>query len=91
MGLDSLATLELANNLEESLSVAVPSTLVYDYPTLNGMADYFLGRVDPSDPTDDPSDSTDPTDQPAAQPTDSTDLLQNIRELSDELDRWDEV
>ena len=65
MGLDSLATLELANNLEESLRVAIPSTLVYDYPTLNNMADYFADRLNPTDPSNlsdlsNPSDPTDP-------------------------------
>ena len=45
MGLDSLASLELGNNLEESLRVPIPSTLVYDYPTLNSMADYFLQHL----------------------------------------------
>ena len=45
MGLDSLASLELCNNLEENLNIPVPSTLVYDYPTLSDMADYFFRQL----------------------------------------------
>ena len=115
MGLDSLASLELGNNLEESLNVAIPSTLVYDHPTLVSMADYFLTRLlDNNGPVDDASNSTscrtssprsgdegaqqqqDMTDSdnpPSAlkDTNDSADVVQNIRELSEELDRWDEV
>ena len=42
LGLDSLASLELCNNIEESLSTTLPSTLIFDYPTLNALAGYFL-------------------------------------------------
>ncbi len=52
LGLDSLASLELCNNLEESLNTAIPSTLVYDYPTLVNMADYFVERLDVADRSD---------------------------------------
>ena len=45
MGLDSLASLELCNKLEENLNIPVPSTLVYDYPTLSDMADYFFRQL----------------------------------------------
>ena len=116
MGLDSLASLELGNNLEESLQVSVPSTLVYDYPTLETMAEYFLERIPLADPAelDDRAVSHAPAqpgrsladqrrydshqvEEPARASSpkedhqDSDDVLQNIQELSDELDLWDEV
>ncbi len=53
MGLDSLASLELGNNLEESLNIPIPSTLVYDYPTLANMVDYFLGLLGPTEAASD--------------------------------------
>ena len=45
MGLDSLASLELGNNLEESLRVTISSTIAYDYPTLVSMTDFFAGNL----------------------------------------------
>jgi polyketide synthase 12/myxalamid-type polyketide synthase MxaB len=110
MGLDSLASLELGNNLEESLNVAIPSTLVYDYPTLHDMADFFAGRLADATPsvehappsettpaetrsTEESDDTEDPDHSSSSSEDDSEsdDVLKNIQDLSDELERWDEV
>lgn len=42
-GLDSLGSVELKNGLERRVGLELPSTLVFDYPTVNGLAG-FLGQ-----------------------------------------------
>jgi acyl carrier protein len=45
LGLDSLTSLELRSSLESSLQIKVPSSLVFDYPTLRKLTDYFIGML----------------------------------------------
>ena len=40
-GLDSLGAIELRNMLEDSLGVSLPSTLVFDYPTVESLTQYL--------------------------------------------------
>jgi acyl carrier protein len=115
LGLDSLASLELCNNLEESLHTPIPSTLVYDYPTLANMADFFLALLEPTDPAShtnsappDANTPASPGDQRAVDEihlagaqraedpnvdaaADTTHVLQGMRDLCEELSRWEEV
>ena len=44
VGLDSLMAVELRNSLVRSAGIALPATLLFDYPTLDALAS-FLGRV----------------------------------------------
>jgi len=46
-GMDSLASTELRNNLQASLGIQLPSTLVYDYPTIGGIAELLFSRLTP--------------------------------------------
>ncbi|NEO04111.1 MULTISPECIES: type I polyketide synthase [unclassified Moorena] len=45
MGMDSLTSVELRNRLQTSLECGLPSTLSFDYPTVNKLVDYLLKHV----------------------------------------------
>jgi hypothetical protein len=44
-GLDSLLAVELRNVLSASLSVSLPVTMLFDYPTINELSDHIGNRV----------------------------------------------
>ena len=44
-GLDSLSSVELRNSLEAKLGVELPSTLVFDYPTISAIASFLASKV----------------------------------------------
>jgi len=44
-GLDSLGSVELRNALEGRLQLQLPSTLVFDYPTVSALTSYISARV----------------------------------------------
>ncbi|MBD2773049.1 polyketide synthase [Iningainema tapete] len=45
MGMDSLTSIELRNRLQTSLGSPLPSTLVFDYPTVEELVDYLAQEV----------------------------------------------
>jgi acyl transferase domain-containing protein/acyl carrier protein len=45
MGMDSLMAVELKGRLERSLSVPLPSTLTFNYPTIKALVDYLLSEA----------------------------------------------
>ena len=45
LGMDSLTSVELRNKLQTSLESSLPSTLAFDYPTVDKLVDYLLQNV----------------------------------------------
>ncbi|MCA9890267.1 MAG: SDR family NAD(P)-dependent oxidoreductase, partial [Anaerolineae bacterium] len=45
LGLDSLMAIELRNQLAKGLEAQLPATLIFDYSTLNLLADFLLSKV----------------------------------------------
>jgi hypothetical protein len=45
MGMDSLMAVELKGRLERSLGVPLPSTLTFNYPTIEALASYLLSEA----------------------------------------------
>jgi acyl transferase domain-containing protein/ubiquinone/menaquinone biosynthesis C-methylase UbiE/acyl carrier protein len=45
MGMDSLMAVELRGRLERSLGLPLPSTLTFNYPTINALAGYLLSEA----------------------------------------------
>jgi acyl carrier protein len=50
LGLDSLMAVELRNALSTNLSIELPATLLFDYPTLVGLANYLSPRLIAQEP-----------------------------------------
>lgn len=46
-GLDSLGAVELKNSLETSLRMALPTTLVFDYPTTDSLVNFITSQAGP--------------------------------------------
>ena len=44
-GLDSLGAVELRNSLEAALGIDLPTTLVFDYPTVDAVADFVTAQM----------------------------------------------
>ncbi|MEL7407817.1 MAG: SDR family NAD(P)-dependent oxidoreductase [Cyanobacteria bacterium J06558_2] len=45
LGMDSLTAVELRNKLQTSLGCSVPSTIVFDYPTVGELVDYLAQEM----------------------------------------------
>lgn len=70
LGLDSLLAVELRNKLGKALDLALPSTLLFDYPSIETLTDYLLAAVLPEE-------------RPAEKPPDAS-LVDSIESMSDE-------
>ncbi|NEQ41293.1 MAG: SDR family NAD(P)-dependent oxidoreductase [Okeania sp. SIO3I5] len=55
LGMDSLTSVELRNKLQSSLKCSVPSTLAFDYPTINQLVDYLTQQLNLTDAQEDRS------------------------------------
>lgn len=47
-GLDSIAALTIAGDLEDELGVELPPTLLWDYPSIDDLANYLLAVANPT-------------------------------------------
>ncbi|MDR5728644.1 MAG: acyl carrier protein, partial [Terriglobia bacterium] len=64
MGLDSLMGLEFVRRLSNTLQIAVPATVVFNYPTIQQMASHLLRRLQLAASED----SSMPAEKPAGTP-----------------------
>jgi NAD(P)-dependent dehydrogenase (short-subunit alcohol dehydrogenase family)/acyl carrier protein len=50
LGIDSLMSLELRNRLQTDIGQPLPSTLVFDFPTVGALVDFLAGKVIKAEP-----------------------------------------
>jgi myxalamid-type polyketide synthase MxaE and MxaD len=48
MGMDSLTSVQLRRRLEQDVRRALPSTLTFNYPTIDSLADFLMGQLFPA-------------------------------------------
>lgn len=51
IGIDSLMAVELRNSLHSGLAISLPSTLVFDYPTVEALVDFLAAGLRVDDPS----------------------------------------
>jgi myxalamid-type polyketide synthase MxaB len=57
LGMDSLTSIELRSRLQSSLACSLPSTIAFDYPTVEALVNYLLEKVLPKTSTQESNES----------------------------------
>lgn len=103
LGLDSLTTLELKEELQAAWSVSLPSSLFFDYPNLRALSVYMADLVAPNRERDDGAnigesessflDMVDSVDQRSEFDGEDADELteQKLMDIAAELSQWDDA
>lgn len=52
MGIDSVTNISMRENLEKTLGLSLPATLVFDFPNINKLTDYLIKQLNPNDNID---------------------------------------
>ncbi|NEO98264.1 MAG: type I polyketide synthase [Symploca sp. SIO2E9] len=95
LGMSSLTSIELRNNLQNSLGCPLPATLAFDYPTVKKLVDYLMAEFIEEDEEDEictseqsfPIDTTAPNNQPLG---DSDDAEEIAKQFAAQLGmQWD--
>jgi len=76
MGMDSLMAVELTNRLQTGLGLSFPSTLAFDYPTIEALAGYLVNKVLATESAAQP--------QAASQTDQQTQILEELAQLPED-------
>jgi acyl transferase domain-containing protein/SAM-dependent methyltransferase len=79
MGMDSLMATDLRSHLQSALGQAIPATLVFDYPTIDGIVGYLSQELFPAVIA-----ATAAASSVAGQPSQQTSAMNDIAQLSEE-------
>jgi myxalamid-type polyketide synthase MxaB len=81
LGMDSLLAVDLRNSLANALNLPLPSTLLFDFPTMNALMAYLRGVTAKAEKTQHQAVTAT---EPIAQARDSLAFLTAIEQMSDE-------
>lgn len=84
LGMDSLTALELKNRLQNQLQLSLPSTLLFDYPSIAKLADYLAGQLGGVAPEAGGAEAARPA-EPAADEADGASLADTLDRRLDAL------
>jgi acyl carrier protein len=57
LGMDSLLAIQLSNRLKTSFATAIPSTLTFQYPTIEAIAEYLMEHLTQTDEQSQPGEA----------------------------------
>ncbi|MEM1366473.1 MAG: SDR family NAD(P)-dependent oxidoreductase [Cyanobacteria bacterium P01_H01_bin.15] len=91
LGMDSLMAVELKNKLETQLAQTVASTVIFEFPTIAGLATHLVAELPHSEPAVPPQPESRPTESPQGAPPDTSDdvpadLAEALNDLESLLD-----